>query len=94
MRGCDGRLSAHRTDSVIRTADSACIPNDPANRDWAEYQQWLADGGVPDPYVPPEPAPPEPQPETTVLYDHENRLRSIEGQPPLTLQDFFTKMRA
>jgi hypothetical protein len=38
--------------SVIRTADSACIPNDPANRDWAEYQQWLADGGVPDP-VPP-----------------------------------------
>lgn len=82
------------TDNVIRTADGACIPADPANRDYGEYQQWLADGGVPDPYVPPEPAPPpEPQPETTVLYDHENRLRAIEGQPPLTLQDFFTKMR-
>jgi hypothetical protein len=39
--------------SVIRTADGACIPSDPANSDWAEYQQWLTDGGVPDPYVPP-----------------------------------------
>jgi hypothetical protein len=38
--------------SVIRTADQACIPNDPANRDWMEYQSWLAAGGVPDP-VPP-----------------------------------------
>ena len=81
------------TDVVIRTADQAHIPNDAANRDWVEYQTWLADGGVPDPYVPPEPAAPEPQPETTVLYDHENRLRLLEGQPPLTLQDFFTKMK-
>ena len=39
--------------SVIRTADQANIPNDPSNRDWIEYQDWIADGGVPDPYVPP-----------------------------------------
>ena len=76
------------TDTVIRTADGASIPNDPANRDRAEYEQWLADGGVPDPYVPPEPPPPEPAPETTVLYDHENRIRAIEGQPPLTIGEF------
>ncbi|WP_128941075.1 hypothetical protein [Bradyrhizobium zhanjiangense] len=44
--------------AVIRTADQALIPNDEANRDWQEYQQWLADGGVPDPYVPP----PQPEP--------------------------------
>ena len=88
----DYQLTA--TDVVIRTEDNASIPADPANRDYAEYQQWLADGGVPDPYVPPEPAPPEPQPETTLLYDHENRLRLLEGVPPLTLQDFFTKMRS
>jgi hypothetical protein len=46
----DYRLTT--TDSVMRTVDDACIPNDPANRDWGEYQKWLADGGVPDP-VPP-----------------------------------------
>ena len=37
---------------VIRTEDGAHIPNDPANRDWIEYQAWLEDGGVPDPYEP------------------------------------------
>ncbi|WFU39045.1 hypothetical protein QA640_32325 [Bradyrhizobium sp. CB82] len=39
--------------SVIRAADSAVIPNADGNRDWEAYQQWLADGGVPDPYKPP-----------------------------------------
>jgi hypothetical protein len=37
------------TDVVIRTADNAFIPNDPTNRDWVKYQEWLDDGGVPDP---------------------------------------------
>ena len=41
---------------VIRTSDSACIPPDPANPDYAEYLNWKAAGNVPDPFVPPPPA--------------------------------------
>ncbi|MCA1524285.1 hypothetical protein [Bradyrhizobium yuanmingense] len=40
------------TDAVIRIADQALIPNDEANLDWQAYQQWRADGGVPDPAQP------------------------------------------
>jgi len=28
--------------TIIRTTDGACIPNDPKNRDYAEYLLWLA----------------------------------------------------
>jgi hypothetical protein len=81
---------------VIRTIDNAFIPNDPANRDWVEYQAWLADGGVPDPYVPPEPVPPQPKDpvQDVVLLDHENRLRSLEGQTPMPKSDFLKKLQA
>ena len=81
------RLTA--TDSaIIRTADTAFIPNDPANRDYAEYQKWIEGGGVPDPYVPPEQVAPQPTEAQLIMYDHENRLREIEGEPPLTLADW------
>lgn len=73
---------------VVRTRDSACIPADPANRDYADYLAWLEAGGVPDPYMPPEPAPPVPTSEQTILYDHENRIRAQEGLAPLTLAEF------
>lgn len=81
---------------VIRNSDQAWIPNDPANRDWQEYQDWLEDGGVPDPYVPPpepEPVPPPAELGDVVLFDHENRLRSIEGQPPLDHEEFKNLMK-
>jgi len=79
------------TDAVIRTVDGACIPSDPANRDYAEYLKWVEDGGVADPYAPPPAAPPQPSNEQTIAYDHENRIRTLEGQPPLTLVDFIAK---
>lgn len=35
--------------------------------------------------------PPTPTPSDQVLYDHENRLRTMEGQPPLSLAEFAEK---
>ena len=39
--------------AILRLADSASIPADPANADYAKYLQWLADGNTPLPYVEP-----------------------------------------
>jgi hypothetical protein len=77
--------------SVIRTEDSASIPADEGNRDWVAYQEWLGQGGVPDPYIVPVYVN-QPSPEQTLMLDHENRIRAIEGEPPLTMADLLAKM--
>jgi len=54
--------------TIIRTEDGACIPPSSANADYVDYLQWLEDGGVPDPYVPP-PPPPPPAPDANERLD-------------------------
>jgi len=46
----DGQLAT----AVKRLADNAFIPFDPANRDYAEYLEWLAEGNEPLPADTPE----------------------------------------
>ena len=45
--------------TIIRIADHACIPPDPANTDYAAYLAWVEAGNMPDP-APLPPAPPAP----------------------------------
>lgn len=76
-----------RTDNervVLRVSDNALIPDDPGNADYIGYLAWVAAGGVPDPYVAPATASAEPD----ILFDHENRIRAMEGRPELTSEEF------
>lgn len=43
-------------DTILRLADNAFIPPDPANTDYAAYLQWVEQGGTPEPA--PEPVAP------------------------------------
>ena len=54
-----------KDDGVVRLDDDAHIPNAPGNRDWREYQEWLAEGNAPLPADPP----PPPAPDTTTELD-------------------------
>ena len=49
-------LMVERTDMILRLSDNAFIPFDPANTDYAEYLEWLAEGNEP---LPADPAPGE-----------------------------------
>jgi hypothetical protein len=42
-------------DTILRLADNAFIPPDPANTDYAAYLEWVAAGNTPEPAPIPEP---------------------------------------
>ena len=58
----------NNSQTILRVADGAYIPFDPANTDYQEYLRWLSEGNTPLPAIEPEPpvAPQEPTPEPEV----------------------------
>jgi hypothetical protein len=44
-------------DTILRLADNAFIPPDPANTDYQTYLAWLEAGNTPEPAPEPEPVP-------------------------------------
>jgi hypothetical protein len=51
--------------SIKRLSDGAFIPNDPGNRDYREYLNWIDAGNTPEPA----PAPPPPPPSYAAFWD-------------------------
>lgn len=45
VRDADGEI---RSEVIVRKSDGAFIPADPDNRDWQEFEAWLAEGNTPD----------------------------------------------
>jgi hypothetical protein len=82
---------------IIRRDDGAWIPNDQKNPDYREYQSWLSAGGVADPYI----APPATDPVDAwdiisfkIAFNHENRIRALEGKAPITATQFRAAVKA
>ena len=53
------------SNSIKRLSDGAFIPNDPGNRDYREYLEYLEAGNTPEPA----PAPPPPPPSYAAFWD-------------------------
>jgi hypothetical protein len=51
-------VAGNQMEVLVRLADNAFIPSDPANTDYAAYLQWVEQGGTPEP-APEPPAPVE-----------------------------------
>lgn len=64
------------TGHILRLADNAWIPPDPANRDYQAFREWVKAGGTPLPAPVPAPQVQLPQP-TTLEADAEHDMDAV-----------------
>lgn len=64
---------------AIRLADRAFIPGVGGNRDWREYQKWLAAGNVPLPADPPPPIEADPDAELATAIAAATTLEELKA---------------
>ena len=94
------KLTSSNT-TVQRLTDNAFIPFDRGNRDYQKYLQWLEEGNIPEPYIPP--PPPVPQSITRRQCAIELRGRTLitplealnmtkTATPPAMIQTIFDAM--
>jgi len=50
-------VTGETRNGILRLADNAFIPPDPANTDYQAYLAWLEEGNTPEPAPEPEPVP-------------------------------------
>lgn len=67
--------------TILRLADSASIPADPANTDYAQYLQWLAEGNTPLPYA----EPPTPLPTVVTMVQARLALNQLDLLEPVEI---------
>jgi hypothetical protein len=77
-------------DAILRLADNAFIPPDPANRDYADYLAWLDEGNEPE--HAPEPPAPGPEPTTEEKLQRmgltpQDLVSVLEGAAGVTIAD-------
>lgn len=89
-------LATANGDLILRD-DGARIPSDTKNSDYRDFVAWQESGGIPDPYIPP------PTPDALdgwdiitlkIAFNHENRIRSLEGKAAITVTQFKTAVKA
>lgn len=87
----------HDSDIIIRLRDGAFIAPDEGNLDYQEVQEWLKAGNQ---LVEPDPKPVIDEVDRIdliilrVLFNHENRVRVLEGKQAVTMAQFRTAIKA
>ena len=101
------RYRLNKRKGVHDTVEDVSIPEDIKNRYWRKYQEWLSQGGVPDPYVAPVATPIPDSAQVDMVFAGPqgrllkkmflkliNEIRTNNGQDTINMTQFETWVKA